>query len=118
MSLKPDEREKQSLALIKGRFVMSTYIVLFRFTQKGVETIKKSPLRVEKAKSTFEELGAKVREFYALLGQYDTVFIAEAPNDETIAKAAMAVASLGNVQTEILRAFTEDEFREIIAGLP
>jgi uncharacterized protein with GYD domain len=30
----------------------------------------------------------------------------------------MAVASLGNVQTEILRAFTEKEFREIIAGLP
>lgn len=97
---------------------MANYLVFFRFTQKGIESIKKSPLRVEKAKGTFEELGAKVKDFYALLGQYDTVFIAEAPNDETIAKAAMAVASLGNVQTEILRAFTEKEFREIITGLP
>jgi uncharacterized protein with GYD domain len=98
--------------------VMATYLVMFRFTQKGIETIKKSPVRVDTAKGVFEELGAKVKEFYALLGQYDTVFIAEAPNDETIAKAAVAVASLGNVKTEILRAFTEKEFREIIAGLP
>jgi len=97
---------------------MATYLVLFRFTQKGLETIKESPLRVEKAKGVFNELGAKVKEFYALLGEYDTVFIAEAPNDETIAKAAMSVASLRNVQTDILRAFTEKEFREIVAGLP
>ena len=97
---------------------MATYLILFQFTQKGLETIKESPVRVEKAKNVFKELGANVKEFYALLGAYDTVFIAEAPNDETIAKAAMAVASLGNVRTEILRAFTEDEFRKVIAGLP
>lgn len=97
---------------------MSTYLVLFRFTQKGLETIKESPSRIEKAKGAFKELGAEVKEFYALLGEYDTVFIAEAPNDETIARAAMAVAMLGNVHTEILRAFTEKEFREIVVGLP
>lgn len=102
----------------KGGFVMATYFVLFRFTQKGLESIKESPFRVEKAKGAFKELGANVKEFYALLGAYDTVFIAEAPNDETIAKAAMAVAALGNVRTEILRAFTEDEFRKVVAGLP
>jgi uncharacterized protein with GYD domain len=105
------DRAKEGLA-------MATYLVLFRYTQKGLESIKESPFRVEKAKGVFKELGANVKEFYALLGAYDTVFIADAPNDETIAKAAMAVASLGNVQTEILRAFNEDEFRKIIAGLP
>lgn len=97
---------------------MATYLILFRFTQKGLESIKESPFRVEKAKGVFKELGANVKEFYALLGAYDTVFIAEAPNEETIAKAALAVSSLGNVHTEILRAFTEEEFRKVIAGLP
>jgi uncharacterized protein with GYD domain len=49
-------------------------------------------------KRDFKELGAEMKEFYthALLCEYDTLFIAEAPNDETIAKAAMSVASLGN----------------------
>lgn len=96
---------------------MAAYLVLFRYTQKGLEGIKESPIRVEKAKDAFKKMGANVKQFYALLGPYDTVFIAEAPNDETIARAALAVSSLGNVHTEILRAFTEDEFRAIIASL-
>ena len=97
---------------------MSKYIILFRFTQKGIENIKDSPARVEKAKKIFQDMNAKVEEFYALLGRYDTMFIVEAPDDETIVKAAATIGSLGNVQTETLRAFTEEEFRNIIEALP
>lgn len=97
---------------------MATYVMLFRFTEKGVQNIKDSPTRVEQAKELFRSLGAQVKEFYALMGQYDTIFIVEAPDDETIVKAALAVGSMGNVRTETLRAFTEDEFREMVAALP
>ena len=97
---------------------MSKYIILFRFTQKGIENIKDSPARVEKAKKIFQDMNAKVEEFYALMGRYDTMFIVEAPDDETIVKAAATIGSLGNVQTETLRAFTEEEFRNIIEALP
>ena len=97
---------------------MSKYIILFRFTQKGIENIKDSPARVEKAKKIFQDMNAKVEEFYALLGRYDTMFIVEAPDDETIVNAAATIGSLGNVQTETLRAFTEEEFRNIIEALP
>lgn len=97
---------------------MSTYIMLFRFTQKGIEHIKESPARIEAMKQTFRSVGAEVKEFYLVLGQYDTVVIAEAPNDETIAKLSLAIGSLGNVSVETLRAFTGDEYRNIIATLP
>ncbi len=97
---------------------MSKYIVLFRYTQKGIENIKESPARVEAAKRLFREMNAKVEEFYALMGRYDTIFIAEAPDDETIVKAVAALGSLGNVQAETLRAFTEEEFRNLIEALP
>ena len=97
---------------------MSKYIILFRFTQKGIEQIKESPARVEAAKQLFREMKAKVEEFYALMGRYDTVFIAEAPDDETIIKAVAALCSLGNVQAESIRAFTEEEFRNIVEALP
>ncbi len=97
---------------------MSKYIVLFSFTQKGMEHIKESPARVEAAKKIFRDMNAKVTEFYALMGRYDTVFIAEAPDDETIVKAVAAVGSLGNVHAETLRAFTEEEFQNIIKALP
>lgn len=97
---------------------MATFIVLFRYTEQGIKAIKQSPERVEKAKQLFRQMGAEVKSFYMLLGRYDTVFIVEAPNDETIAKATLALASLGNVKTETLRAFSGEEFRTIVAGLP
>jgi len=97
---------------------MATYIILFRFTQQGIKNIKESPDRVDAAKQTFQAMGAKVKEFYSVMGKYDTVFIVEAPDDETIAKLTLAIGSLGNVRTETLRTFTEDEYRKIIADLP
>ncbi len=97
---------------------MATYINLLRFTQQGIENIKESPARVETARKTYEQLGAKVKDFYCVMGQYDAVLIAEAPDDETMAKIQLALGSLGNVRSETLRAFTEDEYRRIVAALP
>ena len=97
---------------------MSTYIVLLRYTQQGVQNIKESPTRLDAAKQAFQALGAEVKAFYLVMGQYDAVVVSEAPDDETMAKLALATGSLGNVRTETLRAFTEDEYRQIIAALP
>jgi uncharacterized protein with GYD domain len=97
---------------------VATYIMLFSLTQQGVKNIKEGPTRVENAKRAFQNMGAKVKDFYLVMGRYDTVFIVEAPDDETIAKVALALSSLGNVRTETLRAFTEDEYRKIVASVP
>jgi len=59
-----------------------------------------------------------LKAFYLVTGQYDAVAISELPNDEAVARLALANASMGTVRTETLRAFTEDEYREIIAALP
>jgi uncharacterized protein with GYD domain len=82
--------------------------------------IKDSPKRVKAAKATCQKMGAKVKDFYAIMGmgQYDTMFIVEAADDETVAKAALAISSSGNVHTNSLRAFAEDEYEKMIAGLP
>jgi uncharacterized protein with GYD domain len=52
------------------------------------------------------------------MGRYDMVVVAEAPDDEAMAKIALAISSGGAVRTETLRAFPEDEYREIVAALP
>jgi len=99
---------------------MGTYIMLFGFTQQGIMNVKESPARVEAAKKTCQAMGARVKDFYAVMGmdRYDTLFILEAPDDETIARAALAIGSLGSVHTDAHRVFTEDEYRRIIAALP
>ena len=51
-------------------------------------------------------------------GGFDALAIWEAPDDETVARLSLAVEAKGEVRFEILRAFTEDEYRKIIAALP
>ena len=97
---------------------MATYIVLLHYTQQGIQKIKEGPARIEAAKKAFKAMGAELKQWYLVMGRYDAVAIAEAPNDETVAKLALAAGSLGAIQTETLRAFTEDEFRKIVADLP
>lgn len=97
---------------------MPTYITLLNFTQQGIEKIKESPDRLEAAKQAFQSMGAEVKDFYLVMGRYDAVVVSEGPDDETAIKLAMATGSLGNVRTETLRAFTEDEYRKLIAELP
>ena len=96
---------------------MATYITLFRWTQKGIENIKDSPNRLEKVKKAINSSGGKFQAFYMTMGQYDGVVISEAPSDEAYAKVTLASASGGSVQTESLRAFTEEEYRKIAGSL-
>jgi len=97
---------------------MATYITLIRYTQKGVESIKEGPGRLDAAKKAFKAMGAEVKAFYLVLGRYDAVVIGEAPDDETATKLALAIGSHGSIRTETLRAYPEDEYRKIIASLP
>ena len=97
---------------------MAAYIILVSWTQDGVKNIKESPDRLAGAKKAFQAFGGEMKEFYLTMGRYDMVVVAEAPDDEALAKIALAIGSGGAVRTETLRAFPEDEYREIVAALP
>jgi len=97
---------------------MATYIQLIRFTQKGIENIKEGAARLDTVKQAYQAMGAEMKAFYLVAGQYDGIVIVEAPNDETMAKISLASGTRGTVRTETLRAFTEEEYRKIIAALP
>ena len=96
---------------------MPTYVLLVRWTNQGLQKINESPSRLEAGKKAFEAAGIKLRAFYMVMGRYDQVSIAEAPDDATMAKALLRLASQGNLQTETLRAFTEDEYKKIISEI-
>ena len=96
---------------------MPTYILLVRWTNQGLQKINESPSRLEAGKKAFEAAGIKLRAFYMVMGRYDQVSIAEAPDDATMAKVLLRLASQGNLQTETLRAFTEDEYKKIISEI-
>jgi len=97
---------------------MPTYISLINYTQQGAQNIKESPARFDAAKKAVQSMGGDIKQVFLTMGQYDLIIIAEAPDDETIGKFLLATGSLGNVRTQTFRAFTEDEFRKIVSGLP
>lgn len=102
---------------LEGGSPMPTYVTLLRYTSDGIKRIKDSPTRLEAAKQSMRAMGGELKAFYLVMGQYDAIVITEAPNDETAAGFALATGARGFVQTETLRAFTEEEYRKILAGL-
>lgn len=96
---------------------MATYITLIRWTQQGVGKVKDSPKRLDAGRKAFKKLGVEIKDTYLTMGRYDLVCIIEGPDDETVARALLSLASQGNVQTETLKAWTEDEFRRITSSL-
>ena len=96
---------------------MLTYIILGKYTQQGIANMKESPARLDAVRWAFQEAGGELKEFYLTTGHYDFVAIADVPNAETMAKLLLSAAAQGNVTTQTLGAFTEDEYRRITAGL-
>jgi uncharacterized protein with GYD domain len=97
---------------------MATYVTLLKYTEQGLKTIKESPSRLEKARASLKALGGELKSFHLVQGRYDAIVISEAPSDDVVTKFALATGSQGNVRTETMRAFTEEEYRKIISGLP
>ena len=97
---------------------MTTYIVLIKWTQKGIQEIKESPSRVAKARAAIAAAGGEMKAFYVTLGRYDMVAVLEVPDDVTYAKVMLTLGSRGGVRTETLSAFSEGEFGKIVEALP
>ncbi len=97
---------------------MSTYFILANWTEQGIKAVKASPKRLRAAKRLAKDCGLKFRSFHMTLGQYDAIAIVEAPDDEAVARFALALGSAGNVRTTTLKGFTEQEYRKIIESLP
>ena len=96
---------------------MNTYVALVSWTQKGIQDFRESPSRVDKAKAAIVAAGGEMKSFYLTLGRYDMIAVIEAPDDEAYAKVMIVLGSKGGVRTETLRAFSEDEYRNIIAAV-
>ena len=97
---------------------MPTYISICSLTDQGIRNMKDLSRRLQNAEQTFAQMGALLREVYLVMGQYDYVVVAEAPDDETMARISLALAGQGNVRTQTMRAFDRKEMLRLVEGLP
>jgi uncharacterized protein with GYD domain len=97
---------------------MPQYIALLRYTPQGIAKVKESPARLDAARKAAASMGGKITSWHLTMGQYDAVIVTEFPDDATCAKFMLSVGALGNITTETLKAFNEDEYRKIVGSLP
>jgi uncharacterized protein with GYD domain len=96
---------------------MPTYLALLNWTQDGISKVKDSSKRFDAGRKAFKKAGLKMKDVYLTMGRYDLVCVIEAPDDAALAKALLTLGKDGNVRTETMRAFDEDEYRKIIGSL-
>lgn len=94
---------------------MPTYISLIKWTDQGIKNVKESPKRLHEFKTALEAVGGKLIGFYLTMGRYDMVLILESPSDEVSAVLSLSTGSGGNIKTETMKAFPEDQYRKIMA---
>ena len=94
---------------------MPEYVALIDWTDQGVRDFKDTVDRYEAAEGQFQSLGIRFTNVWWTLGAHDMVTTIEAPDDETLAAALLAVAAQGNVRTTTLRAFNREQARTIIS---
>jgi uncharacterized protein with GYD domain len=96
---------------------MPTYIIQSQWTDQGIRSVKESAKRLELGKKKLKEMGGEIKAFYMTTGAYDMLAVVEVPNDEVLAAHLLWLGSQGNLRTQTVRAFTEEEHRKIVDRL-
>ena len=96
---------------------MARFVVLASFTDQGIRTVKDTTKRANAFRELAASMGGKIGEIYWTLGHYDVVLTIEAPNDEIATAILMKAGSLGNLKSQTLRAFNEQEMNSILAKI-
>jgi uncharacterized protein with GYD domain len=96
---------------------MITYVVLAKFTDQGIRSVKDSPKRADAFRQLAKTFGVTVKEIVWTMGRYDVVTIVEAPDENSAMSLNLSLGALGNVRTETLRAFSAAEMTTVVGKM-
>ena len=93
---------------------MAHYVVLASFTDQGIRNVKDTTKRAKAFRELADKFGVTIKDIYWTLGRYDVVLTLEARDDEAAMSLMLKAGSLGNLRSETLRAFNEDELDSVL----
>lgn len=94
--------------------MVPTYVMLTTLGPDGWATVREKPDRIQQVTDEVEAMGLKVIVQYGLMGQYDFLNVIEAPDEGTMARAAIMLAARGTMRTTTFQAISVPD---LIAGL-
>jgi len=96
---------------------MIRYLTMLQFTDQGVQNVDKSVQRASDFGKSVSDSGGKLVLQVWTVGQYDGCVVFEVP-DETIGSALLIkLAKNGNVRTQTLRCYDNQEFETVLRAL-
>jgi uncharacterized protein with GYD domain len=107
----------QSHLILIREATMPTYLIQSQWTDQGIRSVKESAKRLDMGKKKLKEMGGEIKAVYLTTGAYDMLAVAEVPSDATMAAYVLWLGSQGNLRTQTVKAFTEDEYRSIVGQL-
>ncbi|MCG3125885.1 MAG: hypothetical protein CHACPFDD_00712 [Phycisphaerae bacterium] len=93
---------------------MARYVVLLKFTEKGLTDVQHSLSRAESFCATAKRAGVSVETQLWTGGPYDGLLLLSAPDETTAAGVVLGLARQGNVSTCMLRAYDAGEFKQLV----
>jgi uncharacterized protein with GYD domain len=94
---------------------MPLFICTLTWTDHGIKSIDGISRRRDLARNDVADaFDVEVKEILYTSGDTDILYILKAEDEEAVAKWAMFIGSRGFVRTRIARAFTKEEFDDIL----
>jgi uncharacterized protein with GYD domain len=93
---------------------MATFLMFGKYSQEAVKGI--SAARTKKAVGVINKLGGDVKAVYALLGEYDLVFIVELPSIQDVMKASLNLSKATGISFATAPAIRVEEFDKLAAA--
>jgi len=93
---------------------MPLYCALGRATPVGAADLRGTAERYAENRRALEAFGARILSGYACLGQYDFLFIIEAPDNKTAMRLSTLTASRGTSQYETMPIVPIEEFFNLV----
>ena len=95
---------------------MHRFILLLRFTDQGARELTHSPARADAFNEAAKNAGVIVEGQYWSVGHYDGVLIIRSEDERAALRCVTTLTADGHVRAESLKAFTENEFQEILSA--
>ncbi len=96
---------------------MIRYLTMLQFTDQGVQNVDKSVQRASDFGKSVSDSGGKLVLQVWTVGQYDGCVVFEVP-DETIGSALLIkLAKNGNVRTQTMRCYDNQEFETVLKAV-
>jgi len=95
--------------------VLQNFIILGNWTDQGIRKVQDAPKRIKTTHSMIEKAGGKMQ-LYMTMGEYDFVMVVQIPKDEDMVSVLLCVASMGNIRTKTMKAWTEEEGAKILTA--